>query len=315
MKTRTTLLLNWYANPYHVPLFVAKQRGYYEEAGIKLAILEPSDPSDVTEIAALGSVDFALKATIHTIAARKRNLNVCSIGTLLDEPPTGLIAKKSSGINKFQDIVGKKVGYIGEFGKIIIDDLAKRAGIDPSSYEAVKIGMNVADAIRRGIVDTGIGFINFQKIDLENDGEDVNFLRIDQLADLGCCCFCSIQIITTEKMIEENPELCKKFMFATMRGMTYTIENPHNALEIFFQEKPYMRNELNQKIFNHTMPYFSRRLENIERDWNKVFNYTKHLGVGVEDSQPTDYYTNQFIHPTQFADSIEPLGCKVCQNN
>ena len=27
-KTRTTLLLNWYANPYHTPIFVAKELGH-----------------------------------------------------------------------------------------------------------------------------------------------------------------------------------------------------------------------------------------------------------------------------------------------
>lgn len=311
MKTRTTFLLNWHANPYHIPFFVAKHNGYFEAENIKLAILEPSDPSDVTEIAGLGAVDFALKATIHTIAARKRNLPLFSIGTLLDEPPTGLIAKKSAGIKEFKDIVGKKVGYIGEFGKIIIDDLALRAGIDPKSYNAVKIGMNVVDAIRRGEIDTGIGFINFQKVDLESDGEEVNFLRIDQLADLGCCCFCSIQIITTQQMAKENPELCRKFMFATMRGMTYTIENPDKALDIFFKEKPHAKNALNEKIFHHTLPYFSRRLENIERDWNKVFNYTKLLGIQDGSLLASDYYTNQFIPTLQFCESVDPVWqCK-----
>ena len=68
IKTRTTLLLNWYANPYHTPIFAAKALGYYEEEGIKLAILETTDPGDVTEIVGIGSVDFGLKAMIHTIA-------------------------------------------------------------------------------------------------------------------------------------------------------------------------------------------------------------------------------------------------------
>src|ERR1700674_872808 len=93
-KTRTTLLLNWYANPYHTPIFVAKALGFYEQEGIKLAILETTDPSDVTEIVGLGTVDIGVKAMIHTIAARTKDFPVVSIGTLLDEPPTGLIALK-----------------------------------------------------------------------------------------------------------------------------------------------------------------------------------------------------------------------------
>ena len=41
-------------------------------------------------------------------------------GTLLDEPPTGLIFKKSTKIESIQDLVGKKIGYIGHFGKIMV---------------------------------------------------------------------------------------------------------------------------------------------------------------------------------------------------
>ncbi len=131
LKCRVTLLLNCYANPYHAPIFIAHQLGFYSQEDIKLAIHEPSDPSDVTEVVGLRTVDFGVKAMIHTVAARAKGYPVTSIGTLLDEPPTGLIAIKSSGIQSFHDIIGKRVGYIGEFGKQIIDDLARLAGIDP----------------------------------------------------------------------------------------------------------------------------------------------------------------------------------------
>jgi ABC-type nitrate/sulfonate/bicarbonate transport system substrate-binding protein len=166
-KTRTTFLLNWYANPYHTPIFVAKALGYYEQEGIHLAILETTDPSDVTEIIGTGAVDFGLKAMIHTLVARVREYPVLSIGTLLDEPPTGLISLKSSGIDSFQDIAGKRIGYIGEFGKRIVDDLARLAGIDPGAYQTVRVGMNVTDAIRRNVIDAGIGFSHFQLVELE----------------------------------------------------------------------------------------------------------------------------------------------------
>src|ERR1700733_9439969 len=121
---------------------------------------------------------------LHTVAGCAKGFPVTSIGTLLDEPPTGLIALKSSGIKSFQDIVGKRVGYIGEFGKKIIDDLASLAGINYHDYTTVRIGMNVTDAICRNIIDTGIGFINFQKVELEHLYDEVIFLRLDQLAGL-----------------------------------------------------------------------------------------------------------------------------------
>lgn len=307
LSSRTTLLLNWYANPYHTPIFVAHALGYYQQLGIKLAILEPNDPSDVTEIVGLGHVDFGVKAMIHTVAARAKGYPITSVGTLLDEPPTGLIALKSSGIKRFHDIVGKRVGYIGEFGKVIIDDLAKLAGIDPDSYQTVRIGMNVTDAICRDIIDTGIGFINFQQIELEHLRGETVFLRLDQLAGLGCCCFCSIQFIVPDRILQQ-PELVSNFLSATQRGAAFTTEFPEKAYDILCQQKPQLRTNMYHTIFIHTLPFFSRNLFNVERDWNKVGRYAQHLGIIDQSFDLDKCYINTLLPNTPYSE-IEPIAC------
>ena len=197
---------------------------------------------------------------------------------MLDEPPTGLIALKSSGIRQFQDIVGKRVGYIGEFGKIIVQDLAKLAGIDLNAFETVRVGMNISDAILRGVVDTGIGFINYQQIESEMlSQEETVLLRLDQLAGLGCCCFCSIQFIAHQDVLDNQPEMLSQFMEATQRGAAFTVEHPEEAFELLCQTLPQLRNPMHQKIFTHTLPFFSRNLKNVPADWHKVGQYTQHL--------------------------------------
>lgn len=90
---KVTFLLNWYANPYHTPIFVAKSKGFYEEEGIDLALLETTNPSDVTEIVGSGAINMGLKAMIHILAAKERGIDLTSFGTLLDEPPTGTWAE------------------------------------------------------------------------------------------------------------------------------------------------------------------------------------------------------------------------------
>ncbi|KTC72576.1 thiamine biosynthesis protein NMT-1 [Legionella birminghamensis] len=308
LSSRTTLLLNWYANPYHCPIFVAQGLGFYQQENIKLAILEPSDPSDVTEIVGLGHVDFGVKAMIHTVAARAKGYPLTSIGTLLDEPPTGLIALKSSGIRSFHDIAGKRIGYIGEFGKKIIDDLARLAGIS-ERYETVRVGMNVSDAISRGVIDAGIGFINFQRVELEHLSGETVFLRLDELAGLGCCCFCSIQFIVPERMLQQEHTL-KGFLRATQRGAAYTVENPEEAFECLCAQKPQLRNTLNKTIFLRSLPFFSRNLLNIERDWNKVGRYTKHLGITDEQFTVSDCYSNDYLPEKPYSE-LEAISCCI----
>lgn len=307
----TTLLLNWYANPYHTPIFCAKANGYYAEEGINLAILEGTDPSDVTEIVGRGRVDIGVKAMIHTIAARAKGFPVTAIGTLLDEPPTGLIALKSSGIKSFHDIIGKRVGYIGEFGKLMIEDLAKLAGIERNSFQTVRVGMNVTDAIRRGIIDTGIGFSNFQQIELEETCGETIMLRLDQLAGLGCCCFCSIQFIVHEDVLQTQADMLGKFMRATQRGAAFTTEHPDEAYESLCIVMPRLRTDLYKKIFFRTLPFFSRNLLNVDRDWNKVGRYTKHLGIIPQEFDVRDIYTNQYVPESPFCE-LSPIACCLC---
>lgn len=151
---KITCLLNWHATPYHAAIFIAQKRGLFAKEGIKVAILEPNDPSDVTEIIGSGKVDIGCKAMIHTIAGnnstkcastplistgKARGFPIKAFGSLLDEPFTGVIYLTGSGVTEdFKSLRGKRIGYVGEFGKIQIDELTKYYNMKPEDYTAVR---------------------------------------------------------------------------------------------------------------------------------------------------------------------------------
>eukprot|EP01063_Lacrimia_lanifica_P027939 TRINITY_DN3997_c0_g1_i1.p1 TRINITY_DN3997_c0_g1~~TRINITY_DN3997_c0_g1_i1.p1 ORF type:complete len:338 (+),score=172.81 TRINITY_DN3997_c0_g1_i1:61-1074(+) len=306
---KTPFLLNWYANPYHTPIFVAKEKGYFQDEGIDIAVLETTNPSDVTEIIGAGNVPMGLKAMIHILAAKHQGLEMTSFGTLLDEPPTGLIYKDSNPIKTFDDIKGRRIGYIGHFGKVMVEDLAKQAGIPLDSFECVRVGMNVTDAIQRGVVDAGIGFTNFQRLELEElSGEKAGMLRIDELNGLGCCCFCSIQYVANNEWLaaEGSQKTVEGFMRAVRRGTDDMIEDPEVAWETMTLANPRLRTDLYTKIYQRTLPYFSRDLLNVQRDWNKVGMFCKHLGIMEEDFDQHSVYTNEYV-PDMGTPNVEPV--------
>ncbi|KAG7293894.1 glycylpeptide N-tetradecanoyltransferase [Staphylotrichum longicolle] len=307
---------SWHAHatPYHAPLYLAQAKGYFKDEGIKVALLEPNDPSDVTEIIGTGKVDLGFKAMIHTLAAKARNFPVLSIGSLLDEPFTGVVYLKSSGITPdFRTLKGKRIGYVGEFGKIQIDELTSHYGMSPSDYTAVRCGMNVSKAIIEGTIDAGIGLENVQMVELEEwlaaqgrPKTDVQMLRIDELAELGCCCFCTILYIGNEQFIAENPDKVRAFMRAVKRATDFVLAEPEQAWAEYVDFKPVMGTPLNRKIFERSFAYFSRDLKNVQRDWDKVTKYGKRLGVLEESFQPN--YTNGFLNWAFDADSTDPCG-------
>ncbi|GAA6041426.1 hypothetical protein JCM8097_005245 [Rhodosporidiobolus ruineniae] len=317
---KITYLLNWHATPYHIPVFLAQAKGYFADEGIKVAILEPNDPSDVTEIIGSGKVDMGAKAMVHTIAAAARGFPVTATGTLLDEPFTGVIyleggadGKSASISEDFTSLKGKRIGYVGEFGKIQIDELTRHYGLTPEDYTAIRCGMNVSGAILSGEVDGGIGIDCIQGVELEEAMKaagrpvsDVKMLRIDRLAELGCCCFCSILNIVNDDFLAENPEKVAAFMRAIKRAADDVQADPKAAWAVFRKHKKTMRTPLNEKIFERAFVYLSKDLKCVERDWNKVTAYAKRLGVIEEGFKQN--YTNEFITWDHAEEPADPLA-------
>ncbi|KIN01447.1 hypothetical protein OIDMADRAFT_123350 [Oidiodendron maius Zn] len=311
---KITFLMNWHATPYHAPIYIAQKLGYFADEGIKVALLEPNDPSDVTEIIGSSKVDMGFKAMIHTLAAKARGFPVTSIGSLLDEPFTGVVYLEGSGVTTdFRSLKGKRIGYVGEFGKIQIDELTKHYGMEPTDYEAVRCGMNVSKAIIEGSIDAGIGLENVQMVELEEwlagqgrPRSDVQMLRIDELAELGCCCFCSILYIANDTFLAKNPEQVKKFMRAVKRGTDHVLASPAAAYKTYIDIKPEMASVVNTKIFERSYAYLSKDLKNVQRDWAKVTAYGKRLGVLPADFTPN--YTNAHLQWALEGDSADPTG-------
>ncbi|KAA8893514.1 thiamine biosynthesis protein [Sphaerosporella brunnea] len=311
---KITFCLNWRATPYHAPLYLAQKKGYFADEGIKVAILEPTDPSDVTEIIGSGKIDMGFKAMIHTLAAKARGFPVTSIGSLLDEPFTGVVYLKDSGITTdFKSLYGKRIGYVGEFGKIQIDELTKHYGMTPADYTAIRCGMDVSKAIINGDIDAGIGLENVQMVELEEwlkaqgrPTSDVQMLRIDELAELGCCCFCSILYIANDAFLQANPEKVTAFLKAVKTATDYLLSEPEKAYADYIDMKPLMGTKLNRKIFERSFAYFSKDLQNVKRDWTKVTNYGKRLEVLPADYEPN--YTNEYLTWKLEGESSDPLA-------
>jgi len=232
----------------------------------------------------------------------------------MDEPFTGVIYLEGSGISSdFKSLKGKRIGYVGEFGKIQIDELTKYYGMTSNDYTAVRCGMNVSKAIIDGTIDAGIGLENIQQVELEEwckangrPASDVKMLRIDELAELGCCCFCSILYIANEDWLAAHPKEAAAFMRAVKAGADDMFADPRGSWGEYCKVKPVMNTPLNRLMFDRSFNYMSQDLANVSRDWNKVTNYSKRLGI-----VPADFvsnYTNDFVQWTVADEGGEAEG-------
>src|ERR1700721_1706028 len=116
-------------------------------------------------------------------------------------------------------LLAKSIGYVGEFGKYMLEDIAKNNGFAPSDIEFIRVGMHGLDALLSNKVDAFIGIDCIQGIELGARAQDYCLLRIDMLADLACCCFCSIALITHDDFQEQQPKTIEAFCCAVKKEM------------------------------------------------------------------------------------------------
>jgi ABC-type nitrate/sulfonate/bicarbonate transport system substrate-binding protein len=236
---------------------------------------------------------------IHTIAGRVRGFPLKAIGMLLDEPPTGLLYSTRAGsINRIQDLKGKRIGYVGEFGKYIINDLLRKNAVNPADVNAVRVGMKVPDALVAGVIDAGVGLENCQLIEVENllnnDGDRPGFLKFDESLGIHCC-FCSVLYIANERFLKEKPEQAQGVIQAIKRGTDFTLQKPDQAFEILCNALPRLRDETNRKIFNASLPYISKELTTKEKDWYEVKEYMESLKLVDASFDIDQCYTNSLV--------------------
>lgn len=57
---KMTVLLDWFINPDHAPLFVAQEKGFFKARGLDVEFVAPSNPNDPPKLVAAGKADLAV---------------------------------------------------------------------------------------------------------------------------------------------------------------------------------------------------------------------------------------------------------------
>ncbi len=86
-----TLILDWFPNVDHLPIYAARQQGLFAEEGLEIKIISPSGTADGLKMAASGNVDIAVSYEPQTIIAAARGLDVMVFARLIEHPLTTLL--------------------------------------------------------------------------------------------------------------------------------------------------------------------------------------------------------------------------------
>src|SRR3990172_8195661 len=75
------VLLDWFVNPDHAPLIVAKEGGFFERAGLDVTLVAPADPSAPPRLVAARQADIAVTYQPDLMLNLQEGLPLTRIGT------------------------------------------------------------------------------------------------------------------------------------------------------------------------------------------------------------------------------------------
>ncbi len=297
---KVTFVLDWTPNTNHTGLYVALEKGYFEEAGLDVEIVQPPEDGAVVLVAS-GKAQFGVSFQDSLAAALTGDnaLPVTAVASIIQHNTSGIISRAGEGMDTPKGMEGHT--YATWNGAIELATLKEVVASDGGDFDKVElIPSTVTDevsALKTNSVDSIWIFyawagVKTQLEELETDY--FAFADIDPVFD-----YYTPVIISGNKYLEENPDTAKAFLSAVSKGYEFAIENPEEAAEILCKAAP----ELDKELVLASQQYLAKEYQAeaeywgyIDTDrWNNFYKWVNENEL-VEDEVPLDTgFTNEYL--------------------
>ena len=222
------LPMGFVPNVQFAPFYVALDRGYFAEEGIELEF-DYSFETDGVKLVGAGELPFSLVSGEQVLLARAQGLPVVYVMAWWQDFPIAIASPVESNIQDPQDLAGTKIGIPGTFGASYVGlrALLHSAGLTEEDISLDSIGFNQVESLIAQRQEAVVVYANNEPLQLNARGYPVNVIRVADHVDLA-----SNGILTNESMLENDPDLVRGMLRATLRGLSDTIDDPAAAFEI-----------------------------------------------------------------------------------
>ncbi len=280
----------------YAPFYEALDKGYYESAGLDVRFEYLSEAESLALVSA-NKAPFALLSAEQALLARAEEQPVVYVASWWHDHPAVVATGTGSGILEPADLRGKKIGLPGLFGASYagLSALLEAAGIPIEDASLEAIGFNPAEALMSGREDAVVINASEQTSLQEALDYDVRLFPVREYASLP-----STGIVANQQTIDENPELVRRFVAATLMGLQDSIVDTNEAFGItkkFLTDMNDDQNLTQWKMLNTTVDYWKAKRLGISdpEAWERLQNTLLKLGMLKAPIDLGSVYTNDFI--------------------
>jgi putative hydroxymethylpyrimidine transport system substrate-binding protein len=257
-----SLILDWFINPDHGPIFVAQELGYFADAGLEVEIIAPADPNDPPKLVAAGRADLAITYQPQLYMAVAEGLPLRRIATLVATPLNSLVVLRDGPIQSIADLKGRKVGFsVGGFEDALLGAMLERHGLDLDDVELINVNFSLSPALISGQVDAVIGaFRNFELNQMDIVGRPGRAFFVEEE---GVPAYDELILVANAEGLDD-PRL-PAFVKALERAIQFMVNHPDEAWRLFITGRDELDDELNHRAWADTLPRFALRPSAFDR--------------------------------------------------
>ncbi len=297
-----TFALDWTPNTNHTGIYVAKAKGWFEEAGLNVTIVQPSE--DSTELlVATNRAQFGVsfQDTMAPALVGSAPLPITAVAAVIQHNTSGIVSRAGEGI----DHPAGMEGHTYATWDLDVEKATLRRVVeaDGGNFDNVQlIPSNVTDevtALSTNQVDSIWIFYGWAGVACQVAGLDTDyfaFADIDPVFD-----YYTPVLIANNDFLKDDPDAARAFLEAAKRGYEYAIENPEEAADILLEAVPEL--ESNAELVRESQKWLAGQYKaEVERwgymdpeRWNGFYTWLNDNDL-VESPIPENTgFTNDYL--------------------
>ena len=253
---KLTVILDWFVNPDHAPLIVAKEKGFFAERGLDVELIAPADPNDPPKLVAAGKADLAVSYQPQLHIQVAEGLPLTRIATLVATPLNSLVVLEDGPVKSIADLKGRKIGYsVGGVEEALLKVMFAKYGLTLDDVSLINVNFSLSPSLISGQVDAVIGaYRNFELNQMDIVGRPGRAFYIEEE---GIPAYDELIVVANNARLKD-PRL-KAFIDGLEAGVEYLINHPDESWSLFIKRYPELNDELNKRAWRDTLSRFALR--------------------------------------------------------
>ena len=233
---QVTLMFGFTPNVGYAPFYTAAAKGFYAEEGLNVSFQHTTEGGvGVIKTLGGGKAEFGYAGDSTVITARAQGVGMMAVQRIIQKTLFGVYSKKELNITEPHDLIGKKVAFPAPVGPpiTVFKIILTKSGINFTEIEPLYVGGALISTHLAGDADAFMAYLPQKVIAESISGTKMNEISASNYTTMG-----RTYLFTTEKMIKEHPDIVRKFVRATQRGLEYAVLHPEEAVDAFIKYNP-----------------------------------------------------------------------------